>query len=313
MACLKGHTEVVGLLLACDGVDVNKARTDTGTTPLFMACQEGHTEVVGLLLACNAVDVTKATTNTGATPLYLASQEGHTEVVGLLLACDGVDVNKARTDDGATPLHGAANGGHRSIAQRLVVFGANVAATDVINAETPQQWAAAEDHHQLAAWLGAVAGWSQLRVAAGCRFHGPIATQLKQGRIDPDAQSWSELALARATSSAPPTELPWQDAAGGCQITVKLIKAATRGWAPPRHWLYNIGVRMAVRTVLQVSERLHRQHAVALPVEGTAHRRGRSAKAAAAMVAVQHHLPILPPEMWIAIMGFLLRSNWALV
>ena len=110
--------------------------------PLFVACQNGHTEMVGLLLACDGVDVNKAATDDGSTPLSRACQNGHTEVVGLLLACDGVDVNKARTDDGATPLHGAANGGHRSIAQRLVVFGANVAATDVINAETPQQWAA---------------------------------------------------------------------------------------------------------------------------------------------------------------------------
>jgi hypothetical protein len=313
MACQDGHAEVVGMLLACDAVDVNKATTDDGSTPLLMACQKGHTEVVGMLLACDGVDLNKAMTDDGTTPLFAACQEGRTEVVRLLLACDVVDVNKARTYDGATPLHAAANGGHHSIAQRLVVFGANGSATDAIDIETPQQWAAAQDHHQLAAWLGAVAGWSQLRVAAGCRLHGPIATQLKQGRIDPDAQSWSLLALARATSTAPPTELPWQDAAGGCQITVKLIKAATRGWAPPRHWLYHAGFRMAVRTVLQVSERLHRQHAVASPVEGIARRRGRSAKAAAALVAVQHHLPILPPEMWMAIMSFFLRSNWALI
>jgi hypothetical protein len=134
---------------------------------------------------------------------------------------------------------------------------------------------------------------------------------LKQGRMDPDAQPWSQIALARATSTTPPTELPWQDAPDVCQITVKLIKAATRGWAPPRHWLYHTGFRMAVRTVLQISERLHRQHAVVLPVERTARRRGRSATAAAAVAVV--HLPILPPEMWIAIMGFFLRSNWAAV
>jgi hypothetical protein len=134
---------------------------------------------------------------------------------------------------------------------------------------------------------------------------------LKQGRMDPDAQPWSQLTLARATSTTPPTELPWQDAPDVCQITVKLIKAAARGWAPPRHWLHHTAFRMAVRTVLHVSERLHRQHAVFLPVEGTGRRRGRSATAAAAAAVV--HLPILPPEMWIVIMGFLLRRNWAVV
>jgi hypothetical protein len=297
------------MLLACDGIDVNKANAVDGTTPLFMACQNGHTEVVGLLLACDGIEVNKAKTTTGATPLYMACQEGHTEVVGLLLACDGIDVNKARSNNGATPLHTAAHSGYLSIAQLLVVFGANVAAATTQNNRTPQQLAAAAEHNELAEWLGALAGWSPLRVAAGCRLHTPIATQLKLGRMDPDAQPWFQLALARATSTAPPIDLPWQDAPDVCQITIKLIKAATRGWAPPRHWLYHTGFRVAVRTVLQISERLHRQHAVVLPVERTARRRGRSATTPTAVAGV--HLPILPPERWIAIMGFFLRRNWA--
>jgi hypothetical protein len=215
----------------------------------------------------------------------------------MLLACVGIALNKARTDNGGTPLRAAALDDHRSIAQLLVVFGANAAL------------ATFNGHHELAAWLGAVAGWAPLRVAAGCRLHTPIATMLKLGRMDPDAQPWSQLALARATSTSPSTELPWQYAPDVCQITVKLIKAANRGWAPPRHWLYHTGVRTAVRTVLQVSERLHRQHAVVLPVERTGRRCGRSATIAVTAVC----LPILPPEMWIAIMCLFLRSNWAAV
>jgi ankyrin repeat protein len=300
MACQNGHTEVVGLLLACDGVEVNKATTDTGTTPLFMACQKGHTEVVGLMLACDGVEVNKARTDTGATPLYMACQNGHPEVVELLLVCDAIAANKACTNNGATPLHAAADSGHMPIAQLLVVFGADAAALATFEGEheTPQKWATDDGHHELAAWLGAVAGWSQLRVAAGCRLHTPITTMLKLGRMDPDAQPWSQLALARATSTTPPTELPWQDAPDVCQITVKLIKAATRGWAPPRHWLYHPGFRIAVRTVLHVDVRLHRQHS--------------SVVSAADSVATAF-LPILPPEMWIAILGFLLRSNWAVL
>jgi hypothetical protein len=76
-----------------------------------------------------------------------------------------------------------------------------------------------------------VAGWSQLHVVAGCRLHSAVADQLKRGRMDPDAQPWVQLALARATPTTPPTEFPWQDAPDVCQITVKLIKAATQGWA----------------------------------------------------------------------------------
>jgi hypothetical protein len=309
VACQKGHTEVVEMLLACDGVDVKKASTYEGSTPLYGACENGHTEVVGLLLACEDIDVNKAATNTGSTPLFMACQNGHAEVVVMLLVCDGIAVNKARTDIGATPLHAAAYNDHLCIAQLLVVFGANMVATDAQDDETAQKWATNAGHLGFAAWLGAVAGWSPLRVAAGCRLHTPITTMLKQGRIDPDAQPWSQLALARATSATLPTELPWQDAPDVCQITVKLIKTATRGWAPPRHWLYHIGFRMAVCTVLQVSERLHRQHALVLPVDRTARRRGRSATTPTAVAVV--HLPILPPEMWIVIMGFFLRRNWA--
>jgi hypothetical protein len=129
---------------------------------------------------------------------------------------------------------------------------------------------------------------------------------LKLGRIDPDAQPWSQLALVRATSTTPPTELRWQDAPHVCQITVKLIKAATRGWAPSRHWLHHSGVRTAVHTVLQVGERLHRQDVLVRSLES-------STAAARTAAAVDDVLPILPPEMWIANITFFLRSNWAVL
>jgi hypothetical protein len=162
--------------------------------------------------------------------------------------------------------------------------------------ETPQKWATDDGHYELAAWLSAVAGWTQIRVAAGCRLHLHIAAMLKQGRVDPDTQPWSQLALARATSTTPPDV---------CQITVKLIKAATRAWAPPRHQLYHAGIRTAVRTVMQVGKRLHRQDVLVRSVESTS--------AAARTAADDDVLPILPPEMWIAIMAFFLRSNWVVV
>jgi hypothetical protein len=293
--------------LACDGVDVNKGKTTDGATPLFVACQNGHPKVVEMLLACDGIDVNKASKDDGTTPLCMACDQGHTEVVELLFACDGVEVNKACTDTGATPLHAAAVVGHLSISQLLVVFGANMAAIAIFEGErqTPQKWATDDGHHELAAWLGAVSAWSPLRVAAGCRLHSAITTLLKQGRMDPDAQPWSQLAVARATSTTPPTKLPWGGAPDVCQITVKLIKAATRGWAPPRHWLHHIGVRTAVRTVLQVGEWLHRQDVLVRSLE--------SSIAAAPAAAVDDVLPILPPEMWIAIMAFFLRSDWGVV
>jgi hypothetical protein len=45
-------------------------------------------------------------------------------------------VHKACTDDGSTPLHAATLDDHRSVAQLLLVFGANMAATATFEAST---------------------------------------------------------------------------------------------------------------------------------------------------------------------------------
>jgi ankyrin repeat protein len=304
VACYNGHTEVVRLLLASDGIDVNKARTEDGATPLYVVCFDGHTEVVRLLLACDGIDVNKARTDGNDTPLYAACWKGRTKIVQLLLTCSGMDaINQAQTTDGSTPLHTAARNNHRDVAQLLVVYGADMTAT-TLSGRTPKASAAKKEHKELAAWFGAMAGWSQLRVAARCRLHAAVADQLKRGRIDPDMLPWSELASARETSATASTDLPWGDAPDVCQITVKLIKAATQGWAPTAHWLHHTNIRTTVRTVLLVSERLHVQ-SVAESVPST-RRRGRSATVAAAAV-----LPILPPEMWVAVLRFLLRRHWS--
>jgi hypothetical protein len=84
-----------------------------------------------------------------------------------------------------------------------------------------------------------------------------------------------------------------------CQITVKLIKAATKGWAPTTHWLHHVGVRTAVHTMLLVGERLQKQTVV------PAGRRGRSA----IVNATGAVLPAIPPEMWMAVIRFFVRRD----
>jgi hypothetical protein len=121
---------------------------------------------------------------------------------------------------------------------------------------------------------------------------------------DPDILLWPEVKLARAVAATPACELKCEDAPDVCRITAKLITATTRGWAPVRHWLYHSGVRTAVHTVVQVSERLHRQASATKQPGPISQRTGQSATPAAV-------LPILPPEMWIALMMFFLRSNWS--
>jgi hypothetical protein len=293
MACNQGHAEIVQLLLAADGVDLNQARTDVGATPLYIACDHGHTEIVQLLLAVEGVDVNHARTADGGTPLYAACDEGHAAVVQLLLAVDGVDVNQARTDDGATPLHIAAYNGHLPITQYLVVYGADMTGTDH-DGSMPRHDAAEQGHATLVEWLDAVAGWSRLRIAAGCRLHAAITIQLKRGTMDPDALPLAEIRLALAAAATPAPELPWSDAPELCPLTGKLLKSATQGWAPATHWLHHARVRTAVHTLLLVSERVHRRQSF--------QRRGRSAAILGAAS--------MPPEMWIGIMRFVLRSGW---
>ena len=87
---------------------------------LFQATVTGCAEVVERLLARDDIDVNKARTEDGSTPLFMASQKGHTEVVERLLARDDIDVNKAMTDDGSTPLCVAVAHGHRKVVKRLL-------------------------------------------------------------------------------------------------------------------------------------------------------------------------------------------------
>ena len=126
MACQSGHGEVVRLLLASSGIDVNQATTDDGRTPLWMACHDGHAPIVKLLLASSEIDVNQAATN-GFTPLFMACQKCHLEVVQLLVS-EGADKEKVRSD-GATPLLMACQNGHLNVVQLLVSEGATTPAT----------------------------------------------------------------------------------------------------------------------------------------------------------------------------------------
>ena len=89
---------------------------------LYGASRNGHTAVVELLLAKDGVDVNQANKE-GVTPLNAASYHGHTAVVELLLAQDGVDVNQANKDR-ETPLNYACKKTLADIMALLVFHGA---------------------------------------------------------------------------------------------------------------------------------------------------------------------------------------------
>ena len=308
VACQNRHAAIVKLLLAHDGIDANQASTDNGVFPLFVACEEGHAEIVTQLLAHAGIDANKATARFGMTALHAACNEGHTAIVKLLLTHDGVNVNQTTTVFNETPLHGAIVGGSLPLltAQVLVLYGASLVAEDD-HGRTPTQLAAHINQDppapELAEWLNAVSGWSQLRVAAGCRLYKDAAFLLRRGKIDPDdpaTTSIKDIMVVVAASHAKPATLPWQNAAPICRATIKLVADATRGWHRATHWLHHKAVRGAVFAVLVVVGRLEKKRA--LPAEAASAATGAAGTTAGA--------PLLPIEIWLFAMRFLKRSWW---
>ena len=105
-------------LLLEAGADMDKARTDTRWTPLFMAAQNGHVEVVRCLVEAGA-DKDKADVD-GWTPLWVAALHGNVEMVRCLVEA-GADKDKARTDIMTTPLLMAAQNGHVAVESIVLV------------------------------------------------------------------------------------------------------------------------------------------------------------------------------------------------
>ena len=100
--------EVVKLLLAAPGIDVNRANED-GETPLYVASHEGEPEVVELLLAAPGIEVFNENME-GKSALDVASSEDVREMLeevvdvkrtygALLLALMHHGVSRAEASD----------------------------------------------------------------------------------------------------------------------------------------------------------------------------------------------------------------------
>ncbi|KAJ5359300.1 uncharacterized protein N7496_011713 [Penicillium cataractarum] len=115
-AAEKGHENVVELLLAKAGIDVNSAGK-TGLAALSFAAENGHAEIVKMLLMIKSIDVNQRDSY-GRTPLLWAAIKGHERVVGILLAAAGIKVN-SKDEDGWTALSYAAENGKEVVEMLL--------------------------------------------------------------------------------------------------------------------------------------------------------------------------------------------------
>lgn len=115
-ASLKGHIEIVKLLLAYPDTKINNDCYQA----LSAASGSGKIEIVKLLLEQPDIEINK-TDEEGNTALYMASYCGNTEIVKLLLEQRGIDINKNNNNNNNySPICAASFNGHSEIVKLLL-------------------------------------------------------------------------------------------------------------------------------------------------------------------------------------------------
>ncbi|XP_026318095.1 ankyrin repeat and SAM domain-containing protein 1A-like isoform X3 [Hyposmocoma kahamanoa] len=111
------------------GAGVN-VQDDNGYTPLHHACLRGHKEIVQLLLSVDASPC--IVDKKGATPLHLAAWKGDADIVNMLLAHKNPPVNVDQmTSDQETALLIAARSGYVVVVEQLLLAGADVTVKNI--------------------------------------------------------------------------------------------------------------------------------------------------------------------------------------
>ncbi|XP_010275099.1 PREDICTED: ankyrin repeat-containing protein ITN1-like [Nelumbo nucifera] len=116
-ACLKGHLNVLELLLHTDpwvASLVNRYQE----TLIFVATRRGHAHVVKHLLN-NFPEILPLEEDRFTTSLHVAASEGHTEIVKSIIEVRQ-DFAWGKDIQGCTPLHLACNNGHLEITRELL-------------------------------------------------------------------------------------------------------------------------------------------------------------------------------------------------
>ncbi|KAH6867990.1 ankyrin repeat-containing domain protein [Alternaria rosae] len=127
LAAARGRSEIVGLLLEFETIDLDLAVRDEISSPLGIAAWRGHLQVVEKLLQCSGivVDGKRMRQENATTSLHLACRRGHVGIIGLLLkAFDdrGLDVDIQDTSGlRITPLQNAVRSGHKEAVALLLL------------------------------------------------------------------------------------------------------------------------------------------------------------------------------------------------
>ncbi|XP_069167057.1 serine/threonine-protein phosphatase 6 regulatory ankyrin repeat subunit B [Procambarus clarkii] len=142
LAAHQGNEGVVRILFNIPGVQPDVTSRLNGYIPLHLACIGGHTSVVGLLLSKSTKQVAKMDKR-GRTGLHLAAMHGHYHLVALLMG-QGAELG-AKDRDGLTPLHYSARAGQLEVVKLLVEAGASPEDKST-EGKTPITFAVASEH-----------------------------------------------------------------------------------------------------------------------------------------------------------------------
>jgi len=90
-ACLRGHIDIVKLLMSKDDLNFNTQNKD-GRTAFHLACTGGYIEIMKLLMSRDIdIDINKQD-RLGQTAFHRACEGGHIEIVKLLINRDDLDI-----------------------------------------------------------------------------------------------------------------------------------------------------------------------------------------------------------------------------
>ena len=117
-AATYNYGELLELLLAQIGIDVNTCWLDKNITPLMMACVRGHENIVRRLCQVTGIQLNSGDDH-GQTALHLAVAQNKPACVSVLRDVAGVDWN-VRTDHGNYPLTLAVSMGLTDILQTIL-------------------------------------------------------------------------------------------------------------------------------------------------------------------------------------------------